>query len=161
MQVSYGHVTFQAALAPSRPHPARAAPQPVVLPKIQEGARVSWGSGTVCFRVTDAMATLGAVFDHERIVWPLTLRIWRDGDRLRPRKGQGSRKLQDMFVDAKVPRGMRRLLPVLVDADDTVLFVPHLRPAEAASPTDQTKKFLVIQPENFVISPSSLATAPR
>jgi hypothetical protein len=59
-----------------------------------------------------------------------------------------------MFVDAKVPEGARKRLPILLDADDQILFVPHLRPSEAACPTTQTKKFLVVEAENFVISPS-------
>ncbi len=48
----------------------------------------------------------------------------RPGDRL---KGRG-RKLQDVFVDAKVPRAERDDWPVVVDGDDVVV-VPGLAAA--------------------------------
>ena len=46
----------------------------------------------------------------------------RDGDRLRT--GAGMRKLQDLMVDAHVPRVCRDLVPVIVDEHDQPLWVP-------------------------------------
>ncbi|MDX2020689.1 MAG: tRNA lysidine(34) synthetase TilS [Deltaproteobacteria bacterium] len=148
LEVTYGRRSFRPRLAP----PA-APPEPLVVAAVKTDLHFVWGAGAVKFKVGDAPAGSGVAFDHEKIVWPLTVRPWRAGDRMHPRKGRGSRKLQDLLVDAKVPRGMRGLLPVLVDADDNILFVPHLRAAQAASPTTQTKTFLVVEAENFVISP--------
>ena len=59
----------------------------------------------------------------------LAIRAWRPGDRMRPEGGRGSRKLQDIFTDAKVPRSDRHRLPVLV-ADDAPVWVPGFRAAE-------------------------------
>lgn len=42
-----------------------------------------------------------------------TLRSWRDGDRMRPVGLGGTKSLQDLFTDRKVPRELRRTLPVL------------------------------------------------
>jgi tRNA(Ile)-lysidine synthase len=44
---------------------------------------------------------------------PLVLRRRRAGDRFRPAGGRGGRKLQDFFVDARVPRGLRDAWPLL------------------------------------------------
>ncbi|HEV3032349.1 MAG TPA: tRNA lysidine(34) synthetase TilS [Polyangia bacterium] len=85
-------------------------------------------------------------FDAEALAWPLVLRARRSGDRMRPRGGRGSRKLADLLIDAKVPREARDTLPVLTTADDVVLFVPGLRPAEEGRPTAQTARFLRVAP---------------
>jgi tRNA(Ile)-lysidine synthase len=43
----------------------------------------------------------------------LTVRAWREGDRLRPVGLGATKTLQDLFTDAKVPRSLRRSLPVV------------------------------------------------
>jgi tRNA(Ile)-lysidine synthase len=42
-----------------------------------------------------------------------TVRAWRDGDRIRPAGLGGTKTLQDLFTDRKVPRALRRTLPVV------------------------------------------------
>jgi tRNA(Ile)-lysidine synthase len=81
-------------------------------------------------------------FDADALAWPLSLRTRRPGDRMRPRGGRGSRKLSDLLIDAKVPRAARARLPVLTTADDIVLFVPGLRPAEWGRPGPGTTRLL-------------------
>ena len=78
----------------------------------------------------------------------LELRPWRDGDRISPTGMEGkARKLQDIFVTAKVPPSVRRSLPVLALADSsTVLWVPGYRVAEVAaveSPTAPSWEFIL------------------
>ena len=43
----------------------------------------------------------------------LLVRAWRDGDRMRPVGLGGTKTLQDLFTDRKVPRALRGALPVL------------------------------------------------
>lgn len=52
----------------------------------------------------------------------LAVRSWRDGDRMRPVGLGGTKTLQDLFTDAKVPRSLRRSLPV-VEAGGEVVWV--------------------------------------
>ncbi len=55
---------------------------------------------------------------------PLVVRSWRFGDRYRPLGlGGRSRKLQDLFVDRKVPRDERTRIPLVLDADGRVIWV--------------------------------------
>jgi tRNA(Ile)-lysidine synthase len=58
-----------------------------------------------------------AVLDAVAIGDRLTVRSWRDGDRMRPLGLGGSKSLQDLFTDRKVPRSLRRTLPVVVSGD--------------------------------------------
>ena len=52
----------------------------------------------------------------------VTVRAWRDGDRMRPLGLGGSKSLQDLFTDRKVPRALRRTLPV-VESDGDIVWV--------------------------------------
>lgn len=50
------------------------------------------------------------------------LRAWRPGDRMRPKRLKGrSRKLSDLYIDAKVPRDARVHARVLVRTNDDVI----------------------------------------
>jgi tRNA(Ile)-lysidine synthase len=64
------------------------------------------------------------------IVLPLVVRNRRPGDRLQPLGGPGRRKLQDLFVDRKVPRDARDRVPVITDANGRILWVPGVAMAE-------------------------------
>ena len=57
---------------------------------------------------------------------PLALRRRRPGDRFRPAGGVGSRKLQDFFVDRKVPRALRDAWPILT-TPGAIVWVAGLR----------------------------------
>jgi tRNA(Ile)-lysidine synthase len=50
------------------------------------------------------------------------VRSWRDGDRMRPVGLGGTKSLQDLFTDRKVPRALRRTLPV-VEAGGQIVWV--------------------------------------
>jgi tRNA(Ile)-lysidine synthase len=54
--------------------------------------------------------------------FPLVVRGWEDGDRIRT--ASGVRKLKRVFLDARVPAPERRRLPVLADAEGDVLWIP-------------------------------------
>ncbi len=58
------------------------------------------------------------------------VRTRRPGDRIAPLGMTGSKSLQDLFVDAKLPVAARARLPVLV-VDDEVIWVPGYRVARA------------------------------
>jgi tRNA(Ile)-lysidine synthase len=49
-----------------------------------------------------------------------TVRAWREGDRMRPAGLGGTKTLQDLFTDRKVPRALRRTLPVVEAAGEIV-----------------------------------------
>jgi tRNA(Ile)-lysidine synthase len=65
------------------------------------------------------------------------LRVWEPGDRMRPtRLGGHSRKLSDLYGDAKIPRHVRATARVLVrQADATIVWAEHLGVA-FGEPTD-------------------------
>src|SRR5262249_40197480 len=60
--------------------------------------------------------------DADAIVRPLVVRSPAPGDRVRI-PGVGTRKLQDVLVDAKVPRERRVFVPVVADASGQIIWV--------------------------------------
>jgi len=78
-----------------------------------------------------------AVLPAARIASPLIVRNWRPGDVFRP-LGLGGRrkKLQDFFVDRKVPRDRRGTVPLVVDARLGIVWVAGHAVAEGARMID-------------------------
>lgn len=67
-----------------------------------------------------------ATVQADSVTWPFTVRNRRPGDRMRPLGAPGSRKLQDVFVDRKVPRRDRDRVPLVVDAAGRIIWVAGL-----------------------------------
>ena len=67
----------------------------------------------------------------------VTIRAWRDGDRMRPAGLGGSKSLQDIFTDRKVPRELRRTLPV-VEVDGEIAWVAGVAIGERFKPSPDT-----------------------
>ena len=55
-----------------------------------------------------------ATLDAAALGDPLEVRAWRDGDRMRPLGLGGTKSLQDLFTDHRVPRSLRHGLPVVL-----------------------------------------------
>lgn len=83
-----------------------------------------------------------AFFDFDTITYPVTVRGWQRGDRFVP-FGMGGRhkKLQDFFVDQKIPQSMRNQTPLLV-CPKGILWVVGYRMDERFKVTDTTKQIL-------------------
>lgn len=58
-----------------------------------------------------------AVLDAAAIEDRLTVRSWQEGDRIKPLGLDGTKSLQDLFTDRKVPRSLRRTLPVVLSGE--------------------------------------------
>lgn len=84
-----------------------------------------------------------AVLDAERAGPELALRLPRPGDRFVPSGMTGHKKLQDYFVDAKVPREARH--PLLVLGRGEVLWIVGHRLAETARPHDESRHLLLVR----------------
>jgi tRNA(Ile)-lysidine synthase len=117
--VEYGRLRF------ARAH-AREAPAPVTL-RIPGSAR---------FGDYDLEAFDGAgdvALDSAALGDEVVVRAWRHGDRMRPAGVGGTRKLQDLFTDRKVPRELRGALPIVV-ASAEIAWVPGVAVAERFVP---------------------------
>ena len=84
-----------------------------------------------------------AVFDLDRLQLPLTLRQRRDGDQFQPFGMQGTKKLKDLLIDAKIPQQERGRIPVLVNGDE-IIWVVGYRTSEPFKIRTETKRRLYL-----------------
>jgi tRNA(Ile)-lysidine synthase len=80
-----------------------------------------------------------AALDAAKLGSELSVRGWREGDRMRPLGLGGSKTLQDLFSDAKVPRSLRRSLPVVV-AGDRIAWVAGVAVSDEFKLSDDTER---------------------
>ncbi|HEY5346034.1 MAG TPA: tRNA lysidine(34) synthetase TilS [Verrucomicrobiae bacterium] len=82
-------------------------------------------------------------FDADKIGGEIILRHWRAGDRFQPIGLQSAVKLQDLFVNAKIPSARRRNLVLAATAAGEVFWVEGLRIAEQFKLAPETRRQLV------------------
>ena len=70
------------------------------------------------------------------------IRTWGEGDRVQPLGMSESKKLQDFFVDEKVPRRQRGRVPLLCAGDGRIAWVVGHRIAEPFKVTERTRRVL-------------------
>jgi tRNA(Ile)-lysidine synthase len=92
----------------------------------------------------EVSGTSEETFDADALGDGLTMRPWRDGDRFQPLGMTGEKKLQDFFVDEKVPRRQRGRVPLLCAADGRIAWVVGYRMAEPFKVTERTQRVLRI-----------------
>ncbi len=84
------------------------------------------------------------VLDADRVSGPLMVRAWKPGDRFHPLGMKGrSKKLQDYFMDLKVPIADRARVPVVV-APEGIVWVVGYRQDERWAVTARTERCLVV-----------------
>jgi len=86
-------------------------------------------------------------FDADALGKKLGVRTWRPGDVFQPLGMKGTKKLQDFFVDEKVPQHERRRVPLLCAADGRIAWVVGYRIAEPFKVTERTRRVLRLRVE--------------
>lgn len=92
-------------------------------------------------------------FDYDKIkLEELIIRTWKKGDRFKPfGLGGKSKKLQDFFVDKKVPLFKRNSIP-LISGGDELLWIVGLGRSDVARIDENTKNILLIRVEREVLN---------
>jgi tRNA(Ile)-lysidine synthetase-like protein len=80
---------------------------------------------------------------HEAAATPV-LRTRRAGDRISPEGFDGRKKIQDLFVDMKIPRDERERIVLLALGSD-VLWIPGMRKTRKYAVGKDTKRVLLIR----------------
>jgi len=81
-----------------------------------------------------------AVFDAEGVAFPLAVRNRRPGDRMRVIGLNGTKKVQDMFVDGKVAPQDRDRIPLVWDAEGRLLWIPGVRRSSISPVTPESSR---------------------
>ncbi len=83
-------------------------------------------------------------FDYDRIKGGLYIRNRKDGDRFTPLGMDGSKKLKDFFIDKKIPRDKRDLIPIIEDSEE-IIWVIGYRISESYKVNSNTSRVLVLE----------------
>ena len=75
--------------------------------------------------VVPALSARGdtVAIQREGLALPFSVRNWRAGDVVRPLGLGGRKKVQDLFVDQKIPRKRRNLIPIVTDSKGEIVWV--------------------------------------
>ena len=86
-----------------------------------------------------------AYLDYAMTGSRIKLRFFRTGDSFLPLGMSGRKKLKSFFIDEKIPRNERKLVPLFISEDDDIIWVYRKRIGEIYRVTDQTIKVLIIE----------------
>ena len=90
-------------------------------------------------------ATGQAVFDPDAAPFPWTVRSFQAGDRITLFGMSGRRRLKELFIDMKVPRHLRRRIPLLCDSNGNILWVCGLRRSDLAPVSRETCRAVTVE----------------
>ncbi|MFC0317722.1 MULTISPECIES: tRNA lysidine(34) synthetase TilS [Olivibacter] len=83
--------------------------------------------------------------DADKLLFPLLVRSWQEGDWFKPLGMKGKKKLSDFFISLKISRFHKKEIPLLVNGNgDIVWVVPH-RMDDRYKITDKTKKVAILE----------------
>ncbi|HIW33330.1 MAG TPA: tRNA lysidine(34) synthetase TilS [Candidatus Paenibacillus intestinavium] len=85
-----------------------------------------------------------AVFDYDTISFPLTIRSRLTGDRMNVIGLNGTKKVQDMFVDEKIAISERDTYPILLQHSNQIIWLPGVRRSSYSLVNEQTNTYIVI-----------------
>jgi len=102
--------------------------------------QVSWADGAAF--ENDANK---AFVDTEKLIFPLVLRTWNNGDRFMPLGMKRFKNLSDFFIDQKVPLPQKEHIPILVNGNGDIVWVAGLRQDNRYKVTATTKKVAIFE----------------
>ena len=114
-------------------------------------------------RITPAQARRASAsggkesFDASTIRLPVSVRPLRAGDRIRPFGLATEKKVKEILIDRKVPRGERWGRPVVCDAEGKILWIPGVIRSALAPVTPKTKSTVLLK----LVSKSSRKVPPE
>ena len=83
------------------------------------------------------------LFDYDKIEERIVIRNRKDGDKMKPLGIKGTKKLKDIFINLKVPREERDIIP-LICFDDEIAWIVGYKVSESFKITKSTKRVLKI-----------------
>ena len=82
-------------------------------------------------------------FDFDKIQKEIIIRTRKDGDKIIPLGMTGSKKLKDIFINMKIPKEERDIIPI-VCFDNKISWIVGLRVSDEYKVTSDTKKILIM-----------------
>ena len=65
--------------------------------------------------------------NKDDVVLPLRVRTRRNGDRIKIKNMNGTKKVNEVLINAKIPKSKRDLWPIVVDSRDVIVWIPKIK----------------------------------
>jgi tRNA(Ile)-lysidine synthase len=85
-----------------------------------------------------------AVFNADKLKWPITIRSRKTGDRMTLKGMSGSKKLKSIFIDSKVPLPERDKWPVITDGEGCIIWLPGLKKSSDEGMDDKANHYILL-----------------
>ena len=100
---------------------------------------------SLCFKRKKIKGEFMEFIDYNKVKLPLKLRNRRSGDKFYPLKMKGVKKVKDFFIDNKIPKSRRYLMPLLIDSEDKIIWIVGMRLDNRVKVDSNTKEILSIK----------------
>ncbi len=86
-----------------------------------------------------------AYVDTAKLIFPLVLRSWQQGDKFKPIGMNGDKKLSDFFIDEKIPLNDKDDVPILVNGNGEIIWVAGWRQDNRYKLTETTENVTIFE----------------
>lgn len=81
--------------------------------------------------------------NSQNLKLPLYIRSKKDGDYIEVLGLNGKKKVKEIFIENKIPVSKRNIYPILVDADDNILWLPNLKKSKFNLKKDENYDIII------------------
>ena len=86
-----------------------------------------------------------AFVNADKLIFPLVLRKWQNGDKFIPLGMRNPKKVSDYFIDEKVPLHLKSTTPILVNGNGEIVWIVGMRQDNRYKLTSATKKVAIFE----------------
>lgn len=86
-----------------------------------------------------------AFVNADKLIFPLVLRNWQNGDKFIPLGMRHLKKVSDYFIDEKVPLHLKHVTPILVNGNGEIIWIAGMRQDNRYKLTSATKKVAIFE----------------
>ncbi|WP_221569266.1 tRNA lysidine(34) synthetase TilS [Alkalihalobacillus sp. TS-13] len=110
--------------------------------------------GKLIYRIVD-VESAGAkgkshfIFHPSQLQLPLFVRTREDGDRIQPAGMKGSKKVKDVFIDAKLPKPLRDIWPIVTDSSGKIIWIPGVKHADLGPSYGSSDQWMSLSFQNI------------
>lgn len=100
---------------------------------------VNLPNGKIIEQIFDTQDTSNNVIrlSSKEVALPLYVRNKKDGDKMEVKGLNGSKKISDIFIDSKIKPSERMNWPVVLDSEDTIVWLPGLKKSKLDKKTTE------------------------
>lgn len=121
---------------------------PQVIAVDSDSNEVCWQNMRFKMVVSEDLAIISdpniAKLDWDKLVFPLQVRSWQEGDYFHPLGMQGKKKLSDFFIQKKITLFEKKNIPIWLNGNGDILWITEQQIDDRYKITENTQKVLTL-----------------